>query len=180
MQIPDAHSLGATAVSWSPAAPAGSLVSAKGPGQPEKRLASSGADNSIKVTSFRADQPSLLIYLSWEVLLEKHLQPCIPSAICEHFTASVPSRYGATMKEQMSGSKMEGRCWAIVIGCAMSRGLPILACPATPLRLLVRMARCSSGLRAETSQESGRPPSCMTSRLVSSSLSAVRCNMLPA
>ena len=49
IQIADAHSLGATAVSWSPAAPAGSLVSAKGPGQPEKRLASSGADNTVKV-----------------------------------------------------------------------------------------------------------------------------------
>ncbi|KAK9915915.1 hypothetical protein WJX75_005907 [Coccomyxa subellipsoidea] len=48
-KIADAHSLGATAVSWSPAAPAGSLVSAKGPGQPEKRLASSGADNTVKV-----------------------------------------------------------------------------------------------------------------------------------
>ncbi len=48
-QIPDAHTLGATAVSWSPAAPAGSLVSAKGPGQPEKRVASSGADNTVKV-----------------------------------------------------------------------------------------------------------------------------------
>ena len=49
VQITDAHPLGATAVSWSPAAPPGSLVSAKGPGQPEKRFASSGADNTVKV-----------------------------------------------------------------------------------------------------------------------------------
>lgn len=50
LQIADAHPLGATAVSWSPAAPPGSLVSAKGPGQPEKRFASSGADNTVKVS----------------------------------------------------------------------------------------------------------------------------------
>ena len=49
LQIPDAHPLGATAVTWSPAAPPGSLVSAKAPGQPEKRIASSGADNTVKV-----------------------------------------------------------------------------------------------------------------------------------
>ena len=49
VQIPDAHPLGATAVTWSPAAPPGSLVSAKAPGQPEKRIASSGADNTVKV-----------------------------------------------------------------------------------------------------------------------------------
>ncbi len=49
VQIPNAHPLGVTAVSWAPAAPAGSLIAAKGPGQPESRFASSGADNIVKV-----------------------------------------------------------------------------------------------------------------------------------
>ena len=49
VQIPNAHPLGVTAVSWAPAAPAGSLIAAKGPGQPESRFASSGADNTVKV-----------------------------------------------------------------------------------------------------------------------------------
>ena len=48
-QIPNAHPIGVTAVSWAPAAPAGSLIAAKGPGQPESRFASSGADNTVKV-----------------------------------------------------------------------------------------------------------------------------------
>jgi len=48
-QIENAHPVGAMAVSWSPAAPPGSLVSAKGPGQPERRFASAGCDNTVKV-----------------------------------------------------------------------------------------------------------------------------------
>ncbi|CAK0773637.1 hypothetical protein CVIRNUC_004086 [Coccomyxa viridis] len=55
-KVPNAHPLGVTAVSWAPAAPAGSLVSAKGPGQPEIRFASSGADNTVKI--WRYTQPS--------------------------------------------------------------------------------------------------------------------------
>ncbi len=48
-QIDGAHPVGCTAVSWAPAAPKGSLVASKAPGQPVRRLASSGADNCVKV-----------------------------------------------------------------------------------------------------------------------------------
>lgn len=41
--------MGGTGVSWSPAASPGSLVSAKGSAQPEKRLASCGCDKTVKV-----------------------------------------------------------------------------------------------------------------------------------
>ena len=54
VQIPNAHPLGVTAVSWAPAAPAGSLIAAKGPGQAESRFASSGADNTVKVPTLEA------------------------------------------------------------------------------------------------------------------------------
>jgi WD40 repeat protein len=49
-QIEQAHPLGSTSVSWSPAVPKGSLVSAKGPGQPVKRFVSGGCDASVKVS----------------------------------------------------------------------------------------------------------------------------------
>ncbi|KAL4419360.1 hypothetical protein ABPG77_001587 [Micractinium sp. CCAP 211/92] len=48
-KIDGAHPVGCTAVSWAPAAPKGSLVASKAPGQPVRRLASSGADNCVKV-----------------------------------------------------------------------------------------------------------------------------------
>eukprot|EP00884_Botryococcus_braunii_P010690 jgi/Botrbrau1/19622/Bobra.0448s0002.1 len=48
-QIEGAHAAGALAVSWAPAAPPGSLISGKGVSQPEKRLASAGCDNLVKV-----------------------------------------------------------------------------------------------------------------------------------
>ena len=48
-QIDGAHPVGCTAVSWSPAAPKGSLVSSTAPGQPVRRLASAGCDNCVKV-----------------------------------------------------------------------------------------------------------------------------------
>ena len=48
-QVEGAHPVGAMAVAWSPAAPPGSLVSAKGPGRPERRFASAGCDNTVKV-----------------------------------------------------------------------------------------------------------------------------------
>ena len=49
LQIEGAHPIGCTAVSWSPAAPKGSLVSSQAPGQPVRRIASSGCDNCVKV-----------------------------------------------------------------------------------------------------------------------------------
>ena len=49
LQIEGAHPIGCTAVSWSPAAPKGSLVSSQGPGQPVRRLVSSGCDSCVKV-----------------------------------------------------------------------------------------------------------------------------------
>ena len=49
MQIDNAHSVGVTGVSWAPATPPGSLVSAQGASAPDKRLASSGCDNAVKV-----------------------------------------------------------------------------------------------------------------------------------
>ena len=48
-QVEGAHPVGAMAVTWSPAAPPGSLVAAKGPGRPERRFASAGCDNTVKV-----------------------------------------------------------------------------------------------------------------------------------
>ena len=49
VQIEGAHPVGATGVSWAPATPPGSIVSVKGPTQPDKRFASSGCDNTVKV-----------------------------------------------------------------------------------------------------------------------------------
>ena len=63
MQVPNAHPLGVTAVSWAPAAPAGSLVSAKGPGQPEICFASSGADNTVKVPCLTLAYPSTMCFM---------------------------------------------------------------------------------------------------------------------
>ncbi len=71
LQIPDAHPLGATAVTWSPAAPPGSLVSAKAPGQPEKRIASSGADNTVKAGAL-----SLLACMVGCVMIPVAIQCC--------------------------------------------------------------------------------------------------------
>lgn len=48
-KIPNAHSIGVTAVSWAPAVPPGSLVSAAAPAGGVKRLVSSGCDNTVKV-----------------------------------------------------------------------------------------------------------------------------------
>lgn len=48
-KIEHAHPIGCTAVSWSPAAPKGSLVSSHAPGQPVRRLASCGCDNTVKI-----------------------------------------------------------------------------------------------------------------------------------
>ena len=49
LQIEGAHPVGATGVSWAPATPPGSIVSVNGPTQPDKRFASSGCDNTVKV-----------------------------------------------------------------------------------------------------------------------------------
>ena len=49
LQIDNAHSVGVTGVSWAPATPPGSLVSAQPPAAADKRLASSGCDNAVKV-----------------------------------------------------------------------------------------------------------------------------------
>lgn len=49
-QLDGAHTLGATAVSWAPAEPKGSLVSGVPPGQPVRRFVSGGCDNAVKVS----------------------------------------------------------------------------------------------------------------------------------
>ena len=49
-QIDAAHSVGVNAVSWAPAMPAGSLISAKGATQPDRRLVSGGCDNAVKAS----------------------------------------------------------------------------------------------------------------------------------
>lgn len=51
-RIDGAHPVGCTAVSWAPAAPKGSLVASKAPGQPVRRLATAGCDNSVKARAF--------------------------------------------------------------------------------------------------------------------------------
>ena len=51
-QIDGAHTLGATAVSWAPAEPKGSLLSGKPPGHPVKRFVSGGCDNAVKVRGY--------------------------------------------------------------------------------------------------------------------------------
>ncbi|KAK9803752.1 hypothetical protein WJX73_001199 [Symbiochloris irregularis] len=48
-KIEGAHSVGVNAVSWAPATPAGSLLSAQGTTQPDRRLTSCGCDNAVKV-----------------------------------------------------------------------------------------------------------------------------------
>lgn len=58
VQIDGAHTLGATSVSWAPAAPKGSLLSGKGPGQPVKRFVSGGCDNAVKVSAARSSSES--------------------------------------------------------------------------------------------------------------------------
>ena len=45
----DAHSVGCTAVSWSPAAPPGSLVSGKPPTHAIARFATAGCDRTVRV-----------------------------------------------------------------------------------------------------------------------------------
>lgn len=45
----DAHSVGCTAVSWSPAAPPGSLVSGKPPAHAIARFATAGCDRTVRV-----------------------------------------------------------------------------------------------------------------------------------
>ena len=57
MQIEGAHSVGVTGVSWAPATPAGSLVSAQGATAPDRRIASSGCDNAVKVGLFEDMRP---------------------------------------------------------------------------------------------------------------------------
>ncbi|KAK9834204.1 hypothetical protein WJX81_007864 [Elliptochloris bilobata] len=70
-KIEGAHPVGAMAVSWSPAAPPGSLVSAKGPGRPERRFASAGCDNTVKVWrhseggGWQQDGPALAGHSDW-------------------------------------------------------------------------------------------------------------------
>lgn len=55
-KIEPAHAVGVNAVSWSPATPAGSLLSAKGASQPDRRLASCGCDNAVKVWQYSESQ----------------------------------------------------------------------------------------------------------------------------
>lgn len=52
-KLPGNHPVGCTAVSWSPAVPAGALLASKPPGPPVKRLVSAGCDSTIKVRSPR-------------------------------------------------------------------------------------------------------------------------------
>mmetsp|Transcript_132 Transcript_132/g.478 ORF Transcript_132/g.478 Transcript_132/m.478 type:complete len:307 (+) Transcript_132:228-1148(+) len=47
-----AHPIGVTSVSWAPAVPPGSLVSAQGPSEPVMRLVSCGCDNNVKIWTF--------------------------------------------------------------------------------------------------------------------------------
>lgn len=70
--IENAHPVGANAVSWAPAAPKGSLVGSKPPGQPIKRLVSGGCDNAIKVWRYddatrrwMQDGPPLIAHSDW-------------------------------------------------------------------------------------------------------------------
>lgn len=48
-QIPNAHAIGVTAVSWAPAVPSGSMVGSQPPSAPVKRLCTAGCDNTVKV-----------------------------------------------------------------------------------------------------------------------------------
>lgn len=70
-KIADAHPVGATGVSWAPAIPAGSAVSAKAPTQPDKRFCSSGCDNAVKVwrwsqqSGWQQDGGPLLAHRDW-------------------------------------------------------------------------------------------------------------------
>ena len=57
-QIEGAHSVGVTGVSWAPATPAGSLVSGQGATAPDRRIASSGCDNAVKVRRLEVVQPA--------------------------------------------------------------------------------------------------------------------------
>ena len=49
VQVEGAHTLGVMGVSWAPAVPRGSLTSVKAPGPPERRFATGGCDNTVKV-----------------------------------------------------------------------------------------------------------------------------------
>ncbi|KAK9803273.1 hypothetical protein WJX72_004840 [[Myrmecia] bisecta] len=71
-KVEGAHPVGCTAVSWAPATPPGSLVSAKGPGQPEKRFVSAGCDNTVKTWRYseqahewQQDGPALTGHTDW-------------------------------------------------------------------------------------------------------------------
>ncbi|CAG9462244.1 unnamed protein product [Pedinophyceae sp. YPF-701] len=48
-KVTNAHPMGATGISWAPATPAGSLISAAPPSAPVRRLVSCGCDNQVKV-----------------------------------------------------------------------------------------------------------------------------------
>mmetsp|Transcript_15553 Transcript_15553/g.21484 ORF Transcript_15553/g.21484 Transcript_15553/m.21484 type:complete len:324 (-) Transcript_15553:191-1162(-) len=47
-----AHPIGCTAVSWAPGAAPGALVSSQASGSPQRRLVSSGCDNTVKIWAF--------------------------------------------------------------------------------------------------------------------------------
>lgn len=70
-KIENAHPVGATGVSWAPAAAPGSLVSVKGNPQAEKRFATSGCDQAVKIwrwsqqRGWQQDGPSLLGHKDW-------------------------------------------------------------------------------------------------------------------
>ena len=91
MQVPNAHPLGVTAVSWAPAAPAGSLVSAKGPGQPEIRFASSGADNTVKVPCLTQAYPSSICFMQARLVMTACL------SLPHHYCAPHHAQYLSTM-----------------------------------------------------------------------------------
>lgn len=62
LQLPGSHPIGVTAVSWSPAIPAGALVGSAQSAPNVKRLVTSGCDNTIRVG---VSAPLLLALLQW-------------------------------------------------------------------------------------------------------------------
>ena len=92
----DAHSVGCTAVSWSPAAPPGSLVSGKAPTHAVARFATAGCDRTVRVSSAAWQQ--LHIQLTY-VIIYHNLFYIIgqPSCVCDMLMASERSIAGCDL-----------------------------------------------------------------------------------